>query len=138
MPWFSIVREATMAIRWVPTSHGTWEDWLGIGLGAIIGATPFFVDQPITPAILYNAIIIGLLVLVLSSFELVDLRRWEEIGQLACGVWLAASPYALDYAQAGALRWWHYGLGALVALVAALELWQDWRLSSKELAEHGR
>jgi hypothetical protein len=28
-------------------------------------------------------------------------------------------------------------LGALVVLLAALELWQDWRLSDKDLAQHG-
>jgi hypothetical protein len=39
---------------------------------------------------------------------------------------------------AGAVHTWHFVLGALVVLVAAWELWQDWKLSAKELAGHGQ
>jgi hypothetical protein len=38
----------------------------------------------------------------------------------------------------GALRYWHFALGAAVALIAAPALWQDWKLSDKELALHGQ
>jgi hypothetical protein len=33
--------------------------------------------------------------------------------------------------------YWHFVLGAIVVLLAAVELWQDWRLSDQELARHG-
>lgn len=49
-----------------------------------------------------------------------------------------ASPFILGYADAGMLRYWHFVLGALVALLAAMELWRDWRLSEKEIAQHGQ
>jgi hypothetical protein len=42
------------------------------------------------------------------------------------------------YAEAGALRYWHILFGALVVVLATVELWQDWRLSDKELARHGQ
>jgi hypothetical protein len=32
---------------------------------------------------------------------------------------------------------WQYALGAAVVVLAALELWQDWRLSETQLAAHG-
>jgi hypothetical protein len=40
--------------------------------------------------------------------------------------------------QLGAVHTWHFVLGALVALLAVVELWQDWNLSDKELAQHGQ
>ena len=38
------------------------------------------------------------------------------------------------YAEAGALRYCHFVFGAIVALLAALKLWQDSKLSDMELA----
>jgi hypothetical protein len=48
------------------------------------------------------------------------------------------SPFAFGYADAGMLRYWHFTLGAAVALLEAAELWQDWKLSNHELAQHGQ
>ena len=36
------------------------------------------------------------------------------------------------------LRFWHTGLGGIVVLLAALQLWQDWDLSEQDLAKHGQ
>lgn len=119
-------------------SHRTWEDYVGIALGVLIGVTPQIAGETTNPAVLLNAAAVGILVLVLASLELVYLRRSEETIELACGAWLVASPFVLGYAQAGQLRWWHFFLGALVMILALLELWQDWRLSGEDLAKHGR
>ena len=40
--------------------------------------------------------------------------------------------------EAGPLQYWHFVLGAIIVLLATWELWQDWRLSDKELAQHGQ
>jgi len=61
----------------------------------------------------------------------------EEAGELACGLWLIGSPFAFGYADKGTLMHWHFILGAVVALLAVLTLWQDWKLSDKELDQHG-
>jgi len=118
--------------------HRTWEDWVGISLGVLIGLTPWFAGETQDQAVVLNAMAVGLVVLALAAFELVDLRRWEEVAQSACGSWLIASPFVYDYASAGQLRFWHIALGVLVALLAALEFWQDWKLSAQELAKHGQ
>jgi SPW repeat len=75
-------------------------------------------------------------VLALGASEVVDLRRWEESLEAACGLWLIASPFTFGYADAGSLRFWHFALGNAVVLLAALELRQDWKLSDAELARH--
>src|ERR1700674_4226470 len=56
----------------------------------------------------------GLVVLGLAQMEVIRLPRWEEISQLACGVWLVASPFIFDYAHQDHLRYWHWVFGGLV------------------------
>lgn len=118
--------------------HRTWEDWFGLVLAVLIGLSPWLAGQQDHPAVIWNAILLGLLVLALSAFEFVDLHRWEETGEAVCGLWLIASPFSFGYADDGMLRYWHFTLGAVVVLLALAEIWQDWRLSAKQLAQHGQ
>jgi hypothetical protein len=117
--------------------HRTWEDWLGILLGILIGLSPWLAGQEDDRSVMWNAMIVGALVLALAAVELVDLHRWEETGEIICGLWLIASPYIFGYVGTGTLQYWHFAIGAIVVLLAVVELWQDWTLSDKELARHG-
>ena len=99
--------------------------------------SPWLAEQG-NQTIMWNAILVGALVLVLAQLEYVSLQRWEEIGEIVLGLWLIASPFIFGYAEAGPLRYWHFVLGAIIALLATWELWQDWRQSDKELAQHGQ
>jgi hypothetical protein len=47
-----------------------------------------------------------------------------------------ASPFVLGYSGDDLLQAWHVALGAIVVLLGALQLWQDWRLSDQDLANH--
>jgi hypothetical protein len=107
-------------------THRTWEDGASLVLGLMIGLSPWFYDEPVVPAVLVNSGLTGLAVLALAQLELVRWRRWEEFAQLACGVWLSASPFIFHYAHQNHLRFWHWTLGAVVSMLALLELWQDW------------
>ena len=125
-----------MELKAVLKTHRTWEDGVGLVLGLTIGLSPWFYDEPVVPAVLLNSGLTGLAVLALAQLELVRLRRWEEIAQLACGLWLSASPFILHYAHQDHLRFWHWALGAIVSVLALLELWQDW--NRPDIAGHGR
>lgn len=121
--------------------HYALEDCLSMGGGALIVLTAFMANdvggQTAAEAVVAaNAVIVGILVLALGASELVNLRRWEEVLETACGLWLIASPFIFGYAAAGALRYWHFVLGIAVVLLAVLELWQDWKLSDADLAHH--
>ena len=124
-------------------THRSWEDWFGMLLGALIIVSPWFpvegrhevVDGDRSFMIL-NTFVVGMLVFGLAQLEYVALRRWEEVAAIALGLWLVASPLMFGYAGDDMLRVWHATLGGLVVLLSALQLWQDWKLSDQELANH--
>jgi hypothetical protein len=116
--------------------HYVWEDCVSMGLGALIVLTSWMGDHAVSQTAAANATIVGILVLALGASEVVDLRRWEEGLEAACGLWLIASPFVFGYAEAGTVRYWHFALGIAVVLLAVLELRQDWKLSDAELAQH--
>jgi hypothetical protein len=116
--------------------HRTWEDWVGIAIGLLIVISPWMAGAVDSQFVVMNAVIVGALVLSLAGMEIVVLRASEEWLELACGFWLTASPFVFGYANSGELRYWHFVLGALVVLLAGVELWQDWNLSDKKPARH--
>jgi SPW repeat-containing protein len=129
--------EETMAgIRFFNT-HRTWEDWLGMALGLVILVSPWLVYPLRVELPMLNAIFFGGAILLLAESELVDLHRWEESLELLCGLWVIASPFMLGYSESY-LAIWHWALGGIVALLAVVELWQDWTLSEQELVQHGQ
>jgi hypothetical protein len=118
--------------------HRTWEDWAGIVLGVLIGLSPWLAGQQDDPVVMWNAVLVGALVVALAALELGGLQRWEQAGEIACGLWLIVSPFTFGYADAGTLGYWHFILGAAIVLLAALELWQDLKLSDEQLVQHGQ
>jgi len=116
--------------------HYVWEDCLSMGLGALIVLTSWTVGDGASQIVATNTVVVGILVLALGASEFLDLRRWEEGLETACGLWLIVSPFVFGYADAGTLRYWHFILGAAVVLLAVLELRQDWKLSDAEVAQH--
>ena len=118
--------------------HRPWEDMVGIGLGVLIVLAPWFAGASVNEAVATNTGLVAASVVAIAEVALVDLRRWEEGAEFVCGLWLIASPFVFDYAGADVLTIYHFILGALVALLAAFEFWQDWELSAEELAKHGQ
>ena len=116
--------------------HRTWEDWFGMILGVVIGFSPWLAGQAVSEVATWNTLLVGALVLLLAMLQLVSLRLWESVCEIICGLWLILSPVNFGYGDA--LATWHLVLGSIVILLAAVELWQDWRLSESELAQHGQ
>ena len=123
-------------------THRPWEDWLGMLLGVLIMVSPWFpmqvsdvVDVERSHLVL-NSFVVGMLVLGLAQLEDVALHRWEEVASIALGLWLIASPNIFGYSEDQALQLWHILFGGLVAMIGALQLWQDWNLSEQDLAKY--
>jgi len=64
--------------------HRTWEDWAGIVLGVLIGLSPWLAGQQDHQVVMWNAVLVGALVVALAALELGGLQRWEEAGEIAC------------------------------------------------------
>src|SRR5215467_6614161 len=130
---FDTWRVPTMAGIRLSNTHYWWEDIVSMTLGALIALTPSMSDDVGNQMATANALMVGLVVMALGAAEFLDLRRWEEGLETACGLWLIASPFIFGYADTGTLRFWHFVLGAAVVLLAMLELRQDWKLSDAEI-----
>ncbi|MFY9643315.1 MAG: hypothetical protein ACLPJW_02820 [Rhodomicrobium sp.] len=145
-------------------THPAWEDWVGFGLGALIILTPYLtadaISQTVQPADynfpltpIYTApaatqtvqlatAFIGLLVLFAAFVERLQISEgagepaseWGEVLEAGLGAALIALPFLLGYANSGTLRYWHFALGAIVFLLAIVELRRDY---VGEMQRHG-
>ena len=100
--------------------HRTWEDWVGLGLGVLIVLSPWIATPSAGQGAPIIAVAIGFLVTLLAQLELVALRRWHEVAEVACGVALIASPVMLGYAKTGQLD-----IGILPS-AHSLRCWSCW------------
>jgi SPW repeat-containing protein len=114
-----------MAITLSLPTHRRWEDWCSLGVGAVILISPAITQIVDSPYATLNAIVVGLLVMLLAWQELMLPETWEEYLELALGVWLAASPWMFGYSELGLPTAVHTALGVLVAALAVVELFQD-------------
>jgi hypothetical protein len=106
-------------------THRGWEDLFSAALGVLLLVSPILVQGDMPPPVMFSVLIAGIVILAVSLFEIMMAGRWEEVIQFVLGVWLAVSVFVLDYGLAVQLRVWHFVIGALVALMAAIEFWQD-------------
>lgn len=118
------------------STHRTWEDWATMVLGVLIGISPWMTGATDQTMVVATSVVVGALLVLVGILEQVRLHRLEEVFQLFCGLFVLAAPSWLVYG--GTLAAFHYVLGALVAVLAILELWQDWSLSDRELARSHR
>lgn len=102
----------------------TWVDWLTLALGIAIVLAPWVTLETGDRSVVINAAVAGVAVMLLAELDLQSVRRWTEAGQVMLGLWVAASPIALGYGGGGALRFWHFFAGMLVAALGAVALWQ--------------
>lgn len=98
-----------------------WQDWVMLIAGAWFAAAPWvmgFADAP--SAVLYNAVIVGVAMALLSAGEIAKPEAWEPMVLFFVGLWAIASPWVLGYTGMREMM-----LSAVVvgAIVAILSLW---------------
>jgi SPW repeat len=106
-------------------AHRSWEDLFSAALGLLLLVSPVLVQGDMPPPVMFSVLMAGIVILAVSLFEVMMAGRWEEIIQFVLGLWLVVSVFVLDYGAAGQLRVWHFVIGALAAVMAAFEFWQD-------------
>jgi predicted permease len=119
-------------------THHTWEDWVLMLLGLLVAISPWMAGETADVAIDISAGLAGVLLIIVSGLELSRLYRWQEIAALLIGLWVIISPSIFNYLGLVPLADWHHALGAVIALMALVEIWQDWGLTDHDLAHHGR
>jgi hypothetical protein len=107
--------------------------WTIIVLSLAIPAAALL-GEDTNAAVVTNATLVSLGLLGFGAFALFDLDGVQDVGQLACGLWLMASPLWLDYSDAE-LRYVHVLSGAVPVLLATYNCWLDRPLPSGSLGE---
>jgi hypothetical protein len=116
--------------------HLGWEDWVVMALAILMLLSPWIAGQTADSTPVINASLAGVVLVIVAGLEMARLYRWHEYAAFLIGLWMLAAPSFLGYESLQPLAGWHQALGAGVAFLSVLEIWQDWRLT--DLAEHGR
>ena len=100
-----------------------WEDWLGAALGVWLCASPWVLqfagDDMVATQ---NAVLVGLLLIVVETVVLFAFRLWEEWINVVLGAWLVISPWVLNISPRAAMANFVI-VGLLVLGLALYELW---------------
>lgn len=109
--------------------EGVMENWTNAKLcdvaNLILGAILFFSPWMFgfeAGKVSDNAYIAGIIIAVLAIAALSAFAVWEEWLNLIVGLWTLVSPWVLGFQGTTAMRV-HIVIGALVAILAAIELW---------------
>ena len=99
-----------------------WEDWLGVGLGVWLLASPFVLGFSDATAPTLNALVMGCVLVLEEMLELGVHESAEEWIDLAAGTWLVVSPAVLGFSGQMAASISTIAVGLLTLLFAALAL----------------
>jgi hypothetical protein len=92
----------------------------------ILGALLFFSPWLMTFALgaeSWNAWIAGMVIAALSIAALSAFAEWEEWLNLIVGLWVVVSPWVLSFSGNVTAMWTHIVIGAVVAILAGVEIW---------------
>ena len=82
-----------------------------------------------------NALICGMVIVILSLAALAAFAVWEEWLNLIVGLWAVVSPWVLGFHGTPAMTV-NVVIGALVAVLAAVELWMMYQNPPRETTAH--
>jgi len=98
-----------------------WQDWLNLLLGAWLFVSPWVMRyaDPTSHAA-WNAWLLGAAIVIFAAVAVSMPKAWEEAVNIALGVWLVVSPWALRFSDQANVR-----LNAVIVglLVMALAIW---------------
>jgi hypothetical protein len=92
-------------------------------LGAFLFFTPWIFGYSGSAHITQNAMISGIIIVVLAIAALSAFAVWEEWLNLILGLWVLVSPWALGFHTNTKAMTVNVVVGILVAVLAAIELW---------------
>jgi hypothetical protein len=104
----------------------TWEDWVNLLLGAWIFIIPWTINHGMPnlymSVAMWNFWIVGALTFATAALALQNIKPWEELTNLALGLWLMASPWMFGYNTQSGLLWNSVVVGLAVSVLSCLAL----------------
>ena len=92
-----------------------WQDILNLMLGIGVGISPWLLGYAETlQAATWNAVIVGVAIVVLAAIDIDVPAQWEEWTIVALGAWLAVSTYVFGLIE--------FRMAAMVTIGAALAI----------------
>lgn len=116
--------------------HQTWQEAASIAAGVLAALSPYLTGQTNVSGGLEAAGAAGAIYMVISGAHLLSLSRIAQFAKLLCGLGLTLSPFIFGYG--GILAFAHTLIGPAMLALAALEIWQDWKLSDAQLELYPR
>lgn len=96
-----------------------WQDWLNMLLGAWLFASPWLLKYANDlPRAAWSAWISGAAIVLFAAIALYIPQAVEEIANVLLGVWVAASPWVLEFAANRNITTNALLVGVFVALLA--------------------
>lgn len=114
------------------TKH-RWQEWINMALGLWLFLSPFFGFGEATGAAALNAYIFGVIIVLLSGTALYLSQIWEEWINMAIGIWLFVSPFALGFSGMHAVKLNQMDVGVVLFGVA---LWAAAMYPTHAKGEH--
>ncbi|MDP4003328.1 SPW repeat protein [Methylobacterium sp. NEAU K] len=97
---------------------------LNVFLGVALFLAPWYLGLATESAAARNAWICGGAIAVIAVLALNKAYEWEEYLNVALGLWVAVSPWALGFADVQYAMGIHVVVGLAVAAIAGIELRQ--------------
>jgi len=102
-----------------------WQDWVGLVLGILMVLSPFALGFTGMTAAAVSAWVLGVASIVLFAVALFrPEEQWEEWVNLALGILLILSPFALGFTPVLGAAYAHWILGILIGLDAIWALYE--------------
>ena len=99
------------------------QDWVNLILAVCLFVSPWVLNYAADPGAARTAWISAIVVGVLAVSAIFAFTEWEEWANFVLGIWIMVSPWVMSFTgNVSALRG-DMVLGALIAIVAAWELW---------------
>ena len=95
-----------------------WQDWVNLVLGIWLILSPWILGFSGTPAAMWNAVIVGVVVGLMALMHLRGGPLWEEWVNVVLGIWLILSPWILGFSGMANALWNAVIVGVLVGALA--------------------
>ncbi|WP_311276044.1 SPW repeat protein [Methylobacterium sp. WCS2018Hpa-22] len=100
---------------------------LNVFLGIALFLAPWYLELSSETSAARNAFICGAAIAVIAMLALSKSYDWEEYLNLAVGLWVAAAPWALGFAEMKYVMGAHVVIGMSVVALSGFELWRLYR-----------